>query len=218
MRGTRPKRLVAAALLAALVGGTLAEAAPPRRIRVDVFFRETGTRASEGASASGGVVVREGGIRRGSLGLEATSRETRTRRSSGVFTLVQDGGESRLALATRVPYREASWIHDYALGAGYAVERIAFEDVGTSLLVRARLLDDGRIRVSLVPSVSWFAADGSGAIDFTEAATELVVRPGEEVMIGGGTRDLHETTRRILGSASASESSESSIVLRARLD
>jgi type II secretory pathway component HofQ len=212
------RRLVAALAIVALAGVALAEAAPPRRIRVDVFFRESGTRATESSGARGGVIVTERGLSRGSLGLEATSRETRTRRSSGVFTLVQDGGESRLSLATRVPFREASWIHDYALGAGYAVERIRFEDVGTSLLVRANLLDDGRIRVSLVPSVSWFAADGSGAIDFTEAATEVVVRPGEELVIGGGTRDLHETTRRILGSASASESSESSIVLRARLD
>jgi hypothetical protein len=207
------------ALIAALVCSvsTFAEAAGSRRIRVDVLFRETGTSSRDAADGSGSIIITERGVSRGSLGVEAAGRTVNTRRSSGIFTIVQDGGESRLAVATRVPVREVGWFHDYATGAGYVTEHIVFDDVGTSLKVRANLLDDDRIRVSLVPSVSWFSAQRAGAIDFTDAATEIVVSPGEEVVIGGGTRELSEVTRHVLGIARASGSGESSIVLKATL-
>ena len=198
--------LAVAGAISAFAGG---------HIRVDVRFRETGTSDRDAAGGTGSVIITERGVSRGTLGLEGTSRTVKTRRSSGVFTIVQDGGESRIAMATRVPVREVGWFHDYATGGGYLSESISFENVGTSLKVRANRLADGNIRVSLVPSVSWFSAERAGAIDFTEAATELVVAPGEEVVIGGGTRELSEITRRVLGIERVSGAGESSVVLKA---
>jgi hypothetical protein len=201
------------AVLLLLSGVSLAASAG--HIRVDVRFRETGTSDRDAAGGTGSVIITERGVSRGALGLEGSSRTVKTRRSSGVFTIVQDGGESRIAMATRVPVREVGWFHDYATGGGYLSESITFENVGTSLKVRANRLADGSIRVSLVPSVSWFSAERAGAIDFTEAATELVVAPGEEVVIGGGTRELSEITRRVLGIERVSGAGESSVVLKA---
>ena len=202
-------------LVVLLVLSGVSLAANTGHIRVDVRFRETGTSDRDAAAGTGSVIITERGGSRGTLGLEGSSRTVKTRRSSGVFTIVQDGGESRIAMATRVPVREVGWFHDYATGGGYVSESITFEDVGTSLKVRANRLADGNIRVSLVPSVSWFSAERAGAIDFTEAATELVVAPGEEVVIGGGTRELSEITRRVLGIERVSGAGESSVVLKA---
>jgi type II secretory pathway component GspD/PulD (secretin) len=138
-------------------------------------------------------------------------------RSSGIFTIVQDGGDSMLRVATRVPYQDVQFYRDYATGAGYVTHGFAFEDVGTSVKVHADVLSDRRIRLRLVPTVSYFSATGSGAIEFTDAATELVVENGKPVEIGGGTTQTEEITRRILGQGSSTAESETSIVLRAVL-
>jgi pimeloyl-ACP methyl ester carboxylesterase len=97
-------------------------------------------------------------------------------RSSGVFTLVQDGGESLMTVATQVPYQQAIFYRDYATGSGLLASGVSFQEVGTSLRVWASLLAGNQVRVRLTPRISYVATDGSGAIDFTVAATELVTR------------------------------------------
>jgi hypothetical protein len=88
-------------------------------------------------------------------------------------------------------------------------------DVGTSLKVRAIVLPDEHIRLRLTPSISWLADDSSGAIEFTEAATELVVRSGQPVVLGGSTTETHAVTRQILGIGARDAASETSVVLTA---
>src|SRR5262249_43203000 len=155
-RGVTHLANVAAAVVAALMlAGALPIAAQiPRQIRVDVQFRQTGTQSRDAAGASGGVVITErGSVRpRGAAGARAT--ETRVQRSTGIFTLVQDGGESTLTVAQQVPYAQIAFYRDYATGAGYVAAGIAFRDVGTALKVRASVLPDDRIRVRLTPTIS----------------------------------------------------------------
>src|SRR5438093_4098345 len=125
--------LVLIAVAAALV---LPAAAQTRQIRVDVQFRQTGTQNRDAAGAAGGVIITErGGVRpRGAAG--AGSTETRVQRSTGIFTLVQDGGESTLTVASQVPYPQIAFYRDYATGAGYVASGVAFRAVGTALKVR----------------------------------------------------------------------------------
>lgn len=56
-----------------------------------------------------------------------------------------------------------------------------------------------------------------GAIDFTEAATELVVPNGQSVSLGGSTTNLHEITRQILGYRDRVSSGEISLAATATL-
>jgi hypothetical protein len=44
-------------------------------------------------------------------------------RSTGIFTLVQDGGESILSVATSVPYNQATYYYNYAARSGYIQRR-----------------------------------------------------------------------------------------------
>jgi type II secretory pathway component GspD/PulD (secretin) len=138
-------------------------------------------------------------------------------RSTGIFTLVQDGGESILSVATNVPYNQAAYYYNYAAGSGYIQTQIVFTEVGTSLRVSASVLPDNQIRVRLTPRISYFSAERSGAIDFTEATTELIVPSGQPVSLGGSTTNMHEVTRQILGYRDRASSSETNLVLTATI-
>lgn len=210
----KPWSIVALSLCVAGIASG-ATAAGSEQVRVSIEFRQSGT--TDENALQGSVVIRERGGIRSNGRLDAASQTTRVTRSSGIFTLVQDGGDSLLRVATRVPYEDVQFYRDYALGSGYLSRTIAFQDVGTSLRVHADVLGDRRIRLRLVPTVSYLSPEGSGSIDFTDAATELVVEDGKPVDIGGGTTRSQEITRRILGYGSKSAESETSIVLRAVL-
>lgn len=150
---------------------------------------------------------------RGSIGADNT--QTRVRQSTGIFTLVQDGGESTLTVASQVPYPQVVYYRDYATGAGYVTAAVVFRDVGTSLRVRASLLPGDQVRVRVTPAISYFSAAGSGTIEFTEATTELIVSSGRPVVLAGSTTSTHEITRRILGVSERQSAGEMTVLLTA---
>lgn len=211
------RQLLATLLMMALIpvwpGGVQAQG--QRLVKVAVEFRQTGTQSQDAVGGSGRVIITEkGGVRpRGGLG--ADSQQTRITSSTGIFTLVRDGGEATLSVATQVPYPQVAFFRDYATGAGYVATGVQFKDVGTSLKVRATILPGNQVRVRLTPTISHFSADGSGTIEFTEAATELVVPSGRPVVLGGATTQMHEVTRQILGFRQSQAGSETTIVLTA---
>lgn len=202
-------------LLAAAALALPARAQSPRMVRVDVQFQHTAVERGEAVQGRGGVIITERGTVRPRARIGAGSTDTRTRQSTGIFTLVQDGGESTLTVATQVPYPKVAFYQDYATGAGHLVRGVLFRDVGTSLKVRATLLPANQVRVRLTPSISWLSADGSGAIEFTEAATEVVVASGQPLVIGGSSTQTHAVTREILGIGARDGSSTITVVLTA---
>jgi type II secretory pathway component GspD/PulD (secretin) len=102
-----------------------------------------------------------------------------------MFTIVQDGGESTLRVASQIPYSQVTYYRDYLTGAGYVTTGVQFKDVGTSLKVGAAILPGNQIKVRLTPTISWLSAEQSGVIEVNEASTELVVPSGQPVMLGG---------------------------------
>jgi hypothetical protein len=191
-------------------------AQPRRHIKVVLETTQSGTSNRETLQGSGSVVIRRGAVSPSGRVI-ANDRQTTVQRSSGIFTLVLDGGESILTVATRVPQSQSSYFYNYALGGGYIERQIVFNDVGTSLRVNAATLPDGQIRLRLTPRISYFSTERPGAIDFTEAATELIVPNGQAVSLGGSTSNLHEITRQILGYQDRASSSEVSLVVTATL-
>jgi hypothetical protein len=149
--------------------------------------------------------------------LAAGDRQTTAQRSTAIFTVVQDGGESILSVATQVPYSQTAYYYNYAIGSGYIQSQIVFTNVGTSLRVSVGILPDNQIRVRLTPRISYFSAERSGAIDFTEATTELIVPSGQSVSLGGSTTNVHEVTRQILGYRDRVSSGETNFTLTATI-
>jgi hypothetical protein len=203
--------LAAGLLLASVIEGP---SQTRRHIKVVLQSQETGTSNQESLQGSGGVVIRRGTVQPSGR-IIANERQTTVQRSSGIFTLVLDGSESILSVATRVPQSQISYYRNYAAGIGYIERRIVFNDVGTSLRVGAAVLPDGQIQLRLTPRISYFSVERPGAIDFTEAATELIVPNGQPVSLGGSTTNLHEITRQILGYRDRASSSETNLVITA---
>ena len=189
---------------------------PRRHAKVVLETKQSGTSNQEILQGSGSVVVRRGTVNPSGR-IVANDRQTTIQRSSGIFTLVLDGAESILTVATRVPQSKIAYYYNYALGARYVERPITFIDVGTSLRVNAQVLADGQISLRLTPRISYFSAERPGAIDFTEAATELIVPNGQPVSLGGSTANLHEVTRQILGYQSRASNSETNLIVTATI-
>ncbi len=206
--------LVGVCLSASLV--YRAGAQTPRHIKVVLHSQQTESLNRDGVQGSGSVVIRRGTVSPSGRVI-ANERQTTVQRTTGIFTLVLDGGESILTVATRVPQSQVGYYHNYALGSGYVERRIVFNDVGTSLKVHAATLADGQIRLRLTPRISYFSVDRPGAIDFTEAASEIVVPNGQRVSLGGTISTMHEVTRQILGYQNRSSSNESDLQVSATI-
>ena len=200
----------------ALVVLNHAGAQSSRHIKVLVESQQSGKSNREELQGSGSIIIRRGGAQPSGR-VRAGDKQSTVQRSTGIFTLVQDGGESILSVATRVPQNQLSFYRDYARGIGYVERQLIFTEVGTSLRVSANALADNQIRVKLTPRISYFSAERSGAIDFTEATTELVVADGQPVSLGGSTSRIHEVTRHMLGYSERSSSSENNVVITATL-
>jgi hypothetical protein len=187
------------------------EAQQTRQVKVVVQFQQSGARAQE--TLGGGVTI----TRKGGVQGSAEQKQTTAQHTAAIFTLVQDGGDSSMLVATRVPTSEVIFYQNYLSGAGYFVIQPAFREVGTALRIQAEILPRNEIRVRLMPRISYFSYDGGGAIDVTEAATELIVSSGQPVLLGSATTEMHEVTRRILGFHERQSASESSVVLTATI-
>lgn len=194
-----------------------ANAQSGKQVRVAFDFRQSSTQNRDAVDGSGRVVVTDrGGARAsGRVGVDSTQRRVQT--STGIFTIVQDGGESTLLVASQIPYSQVTFYRDYLTGAGYIATGVQFRDVGTSLKVGAAILPGNQVRVRLTPTISWFSADKSGVIEVAEASTELIVPSGRPVILGGTTTQTHELTRRILGYRASQTSTETAMALTATI-
>ena len=187
-----------------------------RQVKVVVESQQSANQNQQAVQGSGSVIIRKGNVYPSGR-VTGGDRQTTVQRSTGIFTLVQDGGESILSVATQVPYNQTAFYYNYAVGNGYIQRQIVFTNVGTSLRVNAGILPDNQIRVRLTPRISYFSAERSGAIDFTEATTELIVPSGQPVSLGGSTTNMHEVTRQILGYRDRVSSSETNLMLTATI-
>ena len=209
------KALTLLVILAAGLPG-LAAGQTGKQVRVSFDFRQSSTQNRDAVDAGGRVIITDRGARSsGGVGVESTQRRVRT--STGIFTIVQDGGESTMLVASQVPYPQITYYRNYLTGAGHIAASVQFRDVGTSLKVRAAILPGNQVRVRLTPTISWFSADGSGVIEVNEASTELVVPSGRPVVLGGATTQTHELTRRILGYRASESSTETTMALTATI-
>jgi len=215
IQGKRNRSLaVLGAILVFSLAATL-HAQSRQQIKVLVKFQQSENQSREAVQGSGSVIITRKGNMQPSGRLGATDRQTTVQRSTGIFTLVQDGGESILTVATRVPYQQVLFYRDYVTGAGYVASSVAFNEVGTSLRVSARVVPGNQVHVRLTPRISYFSPDRSAAVDVTEAATELIVPNGQPVSLGGATTQMHQLTRQILGFSERQSASETSVVLTA---
>ena len=78
-----------------------------------------------------------------------------------------------------------------------AVQTVEFLETGTQLIFRPFIGDDGFIRVELHPedSVGFISAQGLPSEQTTEITTNVILRDGETILIGGLFREVTTTVR-----------------------
>ncbi|MGH7373068.1 MAG: hypothetical protein ACREJY_02465 [Candidatus Rokuibacteriota bacterium] len=223
MPASRVLTLVSVAVSALAVVGVVAApsgAQSPRQVKVLLELKQQTQGSRQGVQGQGGIIVEErrGDVRaRGRGGLAVEETTTRVTRSSGLFTVVQDGGAGSIMVAQEVPYPQMAYYHDYATGKGYVAQGVAWQRVGTALSVRPVVLPGNQIRVTLTPVISYFTPGGGGTIEVTEAATELIVPNGGRVQFGGATGSLHAVTRQVLGYRAEQSAQETALTLTATI-
>ena len=219
MSPVRRLRVVSMALIVLAVAVPVA-AQSGRQVKVLLEFKQQTQGSRQGVPGQGGIVVEErrGEPRvrgRGGLGVEDTT--TRVTRSSGLFTVVQDGGTGSIMVAQDVPYQQMAYYYDYATGKGHVAQGVAWQRVGTALMVRPVILPGNQIRVMLTPVISYFTPGGGGTIEVVEAATDVIVPNGGRLQFGGSTGSLHAITRQVLGYRSQQSSEETALTLTATI-
>jgi type IV pilus assembly protein PilQ len=78
-----------------------------------------------------------------------------------------------------------------------AVQTVQFLETGTQLIFRPFIAEDGYVRVELHPedSVGFISAQGLPSEQTTEVTTNVVIRDGETILIGGLFRELTTDAR-----------------------
>ena len=219
MSPVRRLRVVSMALIVLAVAVPVA-AQSGREVKVLLEFKQQTQGSRQGVQGQGGIVVEErrGEPRvrgRGGLGVEDTT--TRVTRSSGLFTVVQDGGTGSIMVAQDVPYPQMAYYYEYATGKGHVAQGVAWQRVGTALMVRPVILPGHQIRVTLTPVISDVTPGGGGTIEVVEAATDVIVPNGGRLQFGGSTGSLHAITRQVLGYRSQQSSEETALTLTATI-
>jgi len=194
-------------LLAAAVADAPA-AEPLGNVRVTVTMRWEAVADHAGAS----VWARPGaaGVR-GSAGRSQPSGTTKQQ------LLVMSGGQASIRIAQEIPYSE--WFWTWGLGRGLWVEGVRWRDVATGVEVEPTILPGGRIRVKLTPYFEYFLDARRLTTKATSLSTEVVVREGQELDLGGVPfEDAEFREKFLIGFDHAHVTSKASVTLRATVE
>lgn len=192
---------------------------PPKNIQINVQFERSGHTSSleAGVRPRGPVVIRDGEVR-GSLEGRFSSRSTSSSENVTQMLVAADGRSATLRVGETVPH--LAWLTEYGFRHGYIREmQIEWIDVGSFLAVYPEIIGDGpMLRIRLIPELSGRIQDGTEqTIQFIEAATEVTVRDGQPISIGGFSRNSDFYSKFLIGRSAGGESSITDITLTPRI-
>ena len=192
---------------------------PPRNIQINVQFARSGQTSDReaGIRPEGPVVFRDGEVR-GSFEGRFSSRSSSSREDVTQMLVAADGRSATLQVGETVPH--LVWLTEYGFRRGYIREmQIEWLDVGSFLAVYPEIIGDGPlIRIRLIPELSGRLKDGTEqTIRFIEAATEVTVRDGQTISIGGFSRNSDFYSKFLIGRSGSGESSITDITLTPRI-
>jgi type II secretory pathway component GspD/PulD (secretin) len=196
----------------------------PRNIRIEVSARMERTDRERQLEASG--TVNSGPVRVGvgrrpppqtGVVIAGQDAHSRTAVNARQQLLVLSGGRATLTVAEEVPYSE--WLYTWGLGHGLWAQNVVWQQVGTSMVVEPRALGNGTILVRLTPRFDYRAGGNDQTVDVSELSTEVIVRPGEEIALGGVPfRDTDFRERFLAGVNESGQTARVDMTLRATVE
>jgi type II secretory pathway component GspD/PulD (secretin) len=191
----------------------------PKNVQINVQFATSGQTSSHeaGIRPKGPIILRDGEIH-GAFEGRFSNQSTTSSENTTQMLVAMDGRSATLCVGERVPY--LAWLTEYSWRHGYIREvQIEWQDVGSFLAVYPEIIGDGpMIRVRLIPELSGRLKDGTEqTIQFTEVATEVIVRDGQTISIGGFNTDEEFSSKFLVGRSGGSETSITDITLTPRI-
>jgi type II secretory pathway component GspD/PulD (secretin) len=162
---------------------------PARNVRI--YVTHESERLDERTLLGGSAGAGKGDVRVGvgrnppRSGVEVRGEASRSRSTSKTQQeiVVMSGGKAEITVAEQVPYSD--WFLDWGQTRGLWARTIQWRDVGASLVVEPVALGDGRVRVRLTPAFSYFLDRERLVTEIHQLTTEVVVREGEPIALGG---------------------------------
>jgi len=195
----------------------------PRNVRIEVSARLEGAedrRSVEAAGSVGRGPVRVGVGRRPpasgvAIGGEVSRSRTDVRARQELVVL--SGGRASITVAEQVPYTE--WLFTWGVAHSLWARSVQWQEVGTSMMVEPRVLPGGTIHVRLTPRFDYRAGGASQTVEVNELSTEVVVREGEEISLGGVPfRDEEFREKFLAGVDESGRTTRMAVTLRARVE
>lgn len=188
-------------------------------VRIDVRFRDRGDTRESGAAlrGEGEVIFRPGGVN-GAVVLrpELRHQTTETRADTTQFIVSASGREAMLRVGERVPH--VDWIMEYGWRGGYITSQLHWEEVGAFLVVTPTILPDRRtVLVRVTPELRGQVDGQPHHTRFSALSTEVIVRDGETISLGGLAEDREFYSRFLIGFDRAGERRSLDIELTPRI-
>ncbi len=188
--------------------------APPKNIQVLVHFNTRGGSYNKeaGIRPRGPMVIDRGGVH-GSLQGRLRDQSTSSRENTTQMLVAADGRSASIRVGESVPH--IAWLTEYGRRWGY-VRNVGIEwrDVGSFLAMEPTLVGSGMIRIRLIPELSGRLENGERhRIQFTHLATEVTVRDGQTLSIGGFSKDKDFSSKFLIGRSRHGESTITDITL-----
>jgi len=171
---------------------------PQPQVRVYVSFRSTDSASFQGWGASGFQIQN---CWRVAVWAAASSQSASARASMNLITISGTWGE--ISCGENVPYPE--WFFSLAQNYGYINAVPAYRQVSTSFAVMPVVKGDS-IEVTVAPQISYFTDRERGSIRFDKASCTVRVQNGQSIVLAAGEGEQSSIVRRLLGSASMSQS------------
>ena len=192
---------------------------PPRNVRIEVRFEDDAAEDRFEAGVGGGVaVVYDGDEVGGRVRVEPHLRQssvTRTSRTTQSL-LTASGAEAVLKVGEAVPYLD--YLLSYGRRGARVEQSLQWQDVGSYLYIQPTVLPDGKtVRVKLTPALSGQAGSEPHRLRYNELATEVVVREGESIRLGGQDQHGEFYARFLVGVDRGGQRRQLDIILTPRI-
>jgi type II secretory pathway component GspD/PulD (secretin) len=184
---------------------------PARNVRITV------SHSSERVDDASQIGVSVGGRSHPPVDLTGGASSSRSTAETRQDIVVLSGGRARIQVAEQVPY--ADWFWTWGQGSGlWPAQSVQWRDVGTSLAVEPFVLDDHTIRLRVTPEFSYFLDRDRFVSRVQQLSTEVIVREGEEIDLGGLPMSNREFKERFLiGTGRSGQAERMQIRLKARV-
>ncbi len=196
--------------------------APAPLIRVELTLDERGrdTRSGVDLWGRGGVVVDGNRVRvspaeRNVLGVDIANDSRTSSHLSSQFLLVKSGRSAVIKVGEDVPFVDYFWSYAYGLGILYDTQ-VRWQEIGTQMRVFATARGEW-IDIEIIPEITALTGDAFSPVSFRTLATQVTLRNGQAITIGGFSKADGEFNRRFFFGTRSANSLTGSFTLRARI-